>query len=115
MSPRQIELVQETWPRLAPIAGEAAERFCGDRRAQGRELMAMIGYAVKNLNRIEALRPGFEALGSRHAARGVRDEHYAAVGAALAWMLRKALGTALTAEVRHAWASAYGALAGMMK
>lgn len=130
MTPRQIEIVQETWASVAPIAEKAAALFYdrlfkldpklrplfrGDMQAQGRKLVTMIAYAVKGLNRIEALRPGLEALGSRHAGYGVPDEHYATVGETLLWTLRQGLGEAFTAEAEQAWASAYGALASMMK
>ena len=98
VNPRQIELVQETWAQVAPRADEAGRLFYanlfalapqvrslfgGDIEAQSRKLMTMISYAVKGLNRLEALRPGLEALGRRHVEYGVRDEHYAIVGKAL--------------------------------
>jgi nitric oxide dioxygenase len=131
VTPKQIELVQETWAALAPAAGELAELFYGrlfliapgvrrlfknsDRMAQGRKLMMMISYAVKGLNRVEALLPGLQALGERHVAYGVRDEHYAPVGEALLWTLRQGLKDAFTAEVEQAWAAAYGVLASAMQ
>ena len=43
------------------------------------------------------------------------DAHYASVGAALLWTLRKGLGEAWTAEVEGAWAEVYGLLAGVMR
>lgn len=126
MTPGQIELVQESWARAAPLGEVAAQLFYerlfalapglrpalgANLPAQRRKLLAMIGYAVKGLNRIEALRPGLEELGRRHAALGVGDEHYGAVAKALLWTLGKALGGAFTAEVEQAWASAYALLA----
>jgi hemoglobin-like flavoprotein len=131
MTPKQIELVQQTWAQVAPIAEAAAELFYGrlfiiapgvrplfkggDMAAQGRKLMMMISYAVKGLNRVEALLPGLQALGERHAGYGVRDEHYAAVGEALLWTLRQGLKEAFTAEVEQAWAAAYAVLSGAMR
>ena len=130
MTPRQIELVQQSWAQVAPRADEAGRLFYGnlfalapevrslfggDIEAQGRKLMMMMSYAVKGLNRLDALRPGLEALGRRHVDYGVRDEHYAIVGKALIETLREALGRAFSAEVEQAWASAYAALAGAMQ
>ena len=130
MTPAQIELVQESWARTAPLGEVAAALFYerlfalepglrpvvgADLPAQRRRLLAMIAYAVKGLNRIEALRPGLEELGRRHAACGVRDEHYAAVAKALLWTLGRTLGGAFTAEVEQAWASAYALLAAGVK
>jgi len=130
MTPKQIELVQATWAELAPVADAAAKLFYhrlftldpslkalfrGDMDAQGRKVMSMISFAVKGLNRVEALLPGLRALGQRHAAYGVRDEHYATVGEALLWTLREGLGEAFSAEVEQAWSSAYAVLAATMK
>lgn len=46
---------------------------------------------------------------------GVRDEHYDTVGQASIWTLEKDLGNAFTPQVKSAWLSAYGLLAGVMK
>jgi hemoglobin-like flavoprotein len=45
---------------------------------------------------------------------GVEDRHYATVGEALLWTLEQGLGKDFTAEVREAWASAYGLLSRTM-
>lgn len=130
MTPKQIELVQQSWSHVQAIAESAAgmfyERlftldpslrslFRGDMKEQGRKLMAMIGFAVKGLARLEQLVPGVQALGRRHAGYGVRDQHYATVAAALLWTLEQGLGNAFTSEVRDAWAAAYTLLADTMK
>jgi hemoglobin-like flavoprotein len=130
MTPNQIELVQRSWSQVQPIAETAAQMFYerlftldpslrflfrGDMKEQGQKLMAMIGFAVKGLTRLEQLVPGVQALGRRHAGYGVRDEHYATVAAALLWTLEQGLGQAFTVEVRDAWTAAYGVLANTMK
>jgi hemoglobin-like flavoprotein len=130
MTPRQLELVQSSWASVEPIADAAAEMFYnklfaldpslralfkGDMREQGRKLMSMIAFAVKGLSRLEALVPGVQALGRRHAGYGVRDRHYETVATALLWTLQQGLGKAFTPDVREAWATAYGLLATTMK
>jgi hemoglobin-like flavoprotein len=130
MTPVQIELVQASWARVQPIAEPAAEMFYnrlfaldpslrplfrGEMKEQGRKLMSMIAFAVNGLRRLEALVPGVQALGRRHAGYGVRDEHYATVGSALLWTLEQGLGSAFTPQVREAWAAAYNLLAGTMR
>ena len=130
MTPRQIELVQSSWASVEPIAAAAAGMFYsklfaldpslrslfkGDMQEQGRKLMAMIAFAVKGLSRLEALVPGVQALGRRHAGYGVRDRHYETVATALLWTLQQGLGKAFTPDVREAWATAYGLLATTMK
>jgi hemoglobin-like flavoprotein len=126
----QIELVQNTFAIIAPIADDAAalfyrrlfeidpsleQMFTGDMADQRRKLMQMLSAAVKGLPRLDRLVPVVEDLGRRHAGYGVCDEHYETVGAALIWTLEKSLGSAFTPEVRDAWITVYGVLASTMK
>jgi methyl-accepting chemotaxis protein len=98
MKPQTIQLVQNSWKQVLPIAPKAAELFYknlfvadpglqrlfkGDIEQQGKKLMQMIGAAVGKLNDMDALIPMLQGLGKRHAGYGVKDAHYAAVGAAL--------------------------------
>jgi len=126
----QIELVQNSFAVVAPIADDAAALFYrrlfeidpslapmfrGDMTDQRRKLMQMLTAAVKGLPRLDRLVPVVEDLGRRHAAYGVIDSHYDTVGAALLWTLEKGLGTAFTPEVREAWTAVYTLLASTMK
>jgi hemoglobin-like flavoprotein len=130
MTGEQITLVRDSFEKVVPIADAAAalfygrlfdldpklERlFKGDIVEQGRKLMQMIGVAVRSLDRLEQVVPAVRALGARHVAYGVRDEHYQTVGRALLWTLRKGLGDSFTPEVEAAWAEVYTTLAGVMK
>ena len=130
MTSAQIALVQASFKTLQPIADQAAQLFYnrlfeidpslrsmfrGDMQEQGRKLMQMIGVAVGALNRLEQILPTVEDLGRRHAAYGVRDEHYATVGAALIWTLKQGLGEAFTPDVREAWIAMYTAVATAMQ
>lgn len=130
MTPAQIALVQQTFDQVKPIAGVAAglfynrlfeldpalrPMFRGDMEEQGRKLMQMLSVAVAGLTRLDTLVPAVEALGRRHAGYGVKDEHYATVGAALLWTLGQGLGEAFTPEVEAAWATAYGLLSHVMQ
>jgi len=129
VTPHQIELVQTSFAKVLPIAATAADLFYGrlfeiapqvrrmfpdDLSEQKKKLMAMLGTVVAGLNRVDTLLPAVRALGRRHAGYGVTVEHYAPVGAALLWTLEKGLGEAFTAEVREAWAAAYGVLSQTM-
>jgi hemoglobin-like flavoprotein len=130
MNTNQIELVQSSFAQVLPIADDAAALFYnrlfeldpalrpmfrGDLKEQGRKLMTMIGAVVSGLKTLDRIVPGIQALGARHAAYGVRDEHYDVVGAALLWTLATGLGEAFTDEVREAWTEAYTLLANTMK
>jgi hemoglobin-like flavoprotein len=126
----QIELVQETFAVVAPIADDVAalfyrrlfeidptleSMFRGDMTEQRRKLMFMLTAAVKGLPRLDRLIPVLEDLGRRHAHYGVADRHYETVGEALLWTLEKGLGSSFTPEVKDAWTTVYGVLAATMK
>jgi hemoglobin-like flavoprotein len=130
VTPHQIDLVQASWKQVRPVAETAAQMFYGrlffldpslrtlfrgDLREQGQKLMAMISFTVNGLARLDQLVPTVKALGRRHAAYGVRPEHYYTVGAALLWTLEQGLGAAFTPAVRDAWVAAYGVLANTMR
>ena len=126
----QKTLVQDSFAAVATIADDAAvlfyqrlfeldpalqRMFRGDMAEQRKKLMQMITAAVKGLDRLDQLVPVVQALGRRHGAYGVMDQHYATVGAALLWTLEMGLGKAFTPEVKDAWTAVYGLLATTMK
>ena len=130
MTPQQKILVQQSFGAVAPIAEAAAALFYGrlfeldpslrplfhgDLATQGRHLMAALAVAVRGLDDLPTLVPAVRALGRRHAAYGVRDEHYATVGEALLWTLEQGLGDRFTPEVRAAWAAVYDLLSATMR
>jgi hemoglobin-like flavoprotein len=130
MTPEQIRLVQESFRSVLPIREQAAALFYErlfridptlrplfshtDLKSQGKKLMAAIGFVVGALRRPEQVLPVACDLARRHVAYGVREEHYATVGAALLWTLEKGLGKSFPPAVRDAWAAAYGLLSGAM-
>ena len=130
MTPTDIVLIRDSWAAVVPIADTAAGFFYGrlfeldpaierlfrrtDMAAQRKVLMQTLTVVVKSLDRLEQIVPAVQALGRRHAGYGVREEHYATVGAALLWTLEQGLGDAFTAPVHDAWATAYGTLASVM-
>jgi hemoglobin-like flavoprotein len=129
MTPAQQTLVQASFAKVVPIADTAATLFYEDlfRRdpslralfkedmaEQRQKLMATIGTAVASLGDWESIAPAVAALGERHAAYGVRTEHYDTVGKALITALQKGLGDAFTPEVKEAWLACYAAVAAEM-
>lgn len=130
MTPKQITLVQDSWRHVEPMSELAAELFYArlfaldpsvrplfksDMKQQGRKLMSMISFAVGSLARLDGIAPALQVLGRRHAAYGVQERHYAAVGAALLWALGQGLGKRFTREIEDAWRAAYETLASAMK
>ena len=129
MTPAQIKLVQASFAKVAAIAATAADLFYGrlfeiapplremfpdDLTEQKKKLMAMLGTVVAGLDRLDALMPAVRALGQSHAEYGVTSAHFAPVGVALLWTLKKGLGDDFTPDVREAWATAYSALSQAM-
>ena len=129
MTPRQIEVVQASFAKVAPIAETAAGMFYarlfeldphlkplfkGDMKRQGMMLMSMIATAVRGLSNTEALLPMVKNLGRRHVGYGVKDSHYATVGEALIETLEKGLGKDFDGEAREAWLGAYALLSSVM-
>jgi hemoglobin-like flavoprotein len=130
MDAEKKTLVQESWKKVEPIAQTAAalfyERlfeldpslkalFKSDMTEQGKKLMGMIGLAVRGLDNLDALVPGVQELGRRHAGYGVTDAHYDTVAQALLDTLAKGLGDDFTPEAREAWTETYVLLADVMK
>lgn len=130
MTFRQIELVQSSFRLVQSILADAMvlfydrlfeldpslrAMFKSSREEQRRKLAQTLTMVVKGLDRPDQIRAAVQALGSRHADYGVRDDHYATVGAALLWTLEAGLGKAFTPEVREAWTAAYGWLAFTMQ
>jgi len=130
MTPEQIDLVQTSWAKVAPIADQAADIFYDrlfeiapevrplfgdDMATQKRALMGMLATAVNGLKQLDRILPAVQALGERHVGYGTKDAHYDIVGAALLYTLGKGLGDGFTPDVETAWAKAYTTLADVMK
>ncbi len=129
MTPEQIDLVQSSFAKVAPIADTAAGLFYNrlfeiapqtrplfhsDIAEQRRKLMATLGAVVNGLKDLDAILPAAKALAVKHVRYGVTAAHYKPVGEALIWTLEQGLGRDFTSEVRGAWLAAYGALSGVM-
>jgi hemoglobin-like flavoprotein len=125
----QADIVQLTWRSVLPVGGTFAELFYGrlfaldpdvrrlfkdDVVEQGRNLTAMLSVATANLVKPERISLALRQLGKRHAAYGVRPEHFALMEDALLFALEHALIDVFTAEVKAAWRAAYALLASMM-
>jgi hemoglobin-like flavoprotein len=129
MTPDQVQLVQQSFSKVAPIADQAAVLFYGrlfeiapqvkamfpaDMTEQRKKLMATLAVVVNGLSNLESVLPAASALAMRHVSYGAKAEHYPVVGAALLWTLEKGLGEDWTPAVADAWTAAYGTLSGFM-
>lgn len=129
MTPKQIELVQASFARVAPnaevvaalfyerlfeIAPEIRSLFEDDMSEQGRKLIGMLAAVVSGLSNLETILPAAKALAVRHVSYGVKPGHYVPVGEALIWTLEKGIGADFTSDTRDAWLAAYRVLSGAM-
>jgi nitric oxide dioxygenase len=129
MTSEQVELVQQSFSKVAPISEQAAvifydrlfevapsvrAMFPNDMRDQRKKLMATLAVVVNGLTNIEAVLPAASALAKRHVKYGAVPEHYPVVGGALLFTLEKGLGEGWTPELAAAWTAAYGTLSTYM-
>jgi hemoglobin-like flavoprotein len=129
MTPEQIQLIQQSYAKVAPIADQAAQLFYGrlfaiapevetlfhgDMDEQGRKLMATLTVVVGGLNKLDTILPAASTLAKRHVGYGVRPSHYTPVGEALLWTLEQGLGAEWTPPLAEAWTAAYAILSGFM-
>jgi hemoglobin-like flavoprotein len=129
MTPRQIEIVKQSFAKIMPFKDQAAELFyCrlfeldpslrlmfrSDLTEQKQKLMVALALVVTNLEKMDSLLPSIRTLGARHKTYGVRNRHYDVVGAALLWTLEIGMGASWTKELAEAWTDAYGRVAQAM-
>ena len=130
ITPNQVELVQASFAKVAPIAETAADIFYkklfeyspdlkplfkNDIKSQGNKLMQTLTVAVKGLNDLNALVPVLQKLAQRHVNYGVRAEDFTPVGNALLYTLKAGLGEEFTPQVREAWIAVFRVIATTMK
>jgi hemoglobin-like flavoprotein len=130
ITPRQKQLVQESFARVEPIAEQAAEIFYqtlfeydpslrrlfkDDIKSQGKKLMMTLKVAVKGLDNLEGLVPILHQLAERHVDYGVKAEHFTPVGNALLYTFKVGLGEHWNREVRQAWVDTFRLVATVMK
>ncbi len=129
MTPREIELIRNSFAKVRPaatfvaqmfyarlfrLAPEVKALFGADMQAQRESLMAALEEVVLRLEDFDALLPLVKGLAHRHVGFGVEAAHYEPVGDALIWALGQALGPAFDEETKAAWRVAYGAMSSAM-
>ena len=113
---RQPKLVTRFYEILFSRHPEARSLF-GRRstEAQAQMLQEALVAVMDHLEDASWLEQTLGALGRKHVDYGVTDEMYGWVGESLLATLEEVAGSAWTPELAEAWATAYGAIAGLMK
>ncbi|MBC7936516.1 MAG: hemin receptor [Rhizobacter sp.] len=129
MTQRQIQLVQQSWLQVKPVAEQAGmifyeklfieapgvkHLFKNDLNGQADKLTRMLGYIVMRLNYLDDIVAEIEALGKRHKAYGAAPEYYDVVGNCLVATLRDGLAGKWNNELQDAWVTAFGILKSAM-
>ena len=129
MTQEQINLVQQSWKKIFPVAKQAGlifydklfeaapgirHLFKPDITEQANKLVTILGYVVTKLNHLEELLPEVKKLGVRHNSYGTEPFHYEVVGQCLIATLKQGLNSEWTAEVQDAWITAYNTLKNVM-
>jgi len=106
---RFYEILFERYPAAAPL-------FRMDRlKAQEKMLADAIGAVVAHVEDAGWLVGTLKAMGARHLRYGVTEEMYGWVADSLLSAMAEAAGDDWTDEVRDAWTTALGAVAGLMQ
>jgi nitric oxide dioxygenase len=129
MTPKQIELVENSWDfilmntteagiifydKLFEIDPSLRTLFKGDIKSQSQKLISLITFAVHKLNSLDEILSDVKALGMRHNKYHVKEEHYTTVAEALLWTLEKGLGSQWNNELKEAWVTLYMVLSKTM-
>lgn len=131
MTPQQIDLIKQSWALVAIMDKETVGALFYNRLftimpevkpmfsrtpipEQSKKLLTMLSYVINKLDKLEDIMDEVKKLAERHVKYGVKDEHYAAVGAALLWTLQAGLGTGWTQNLNEAWTDCYALLSGAM-
>ncbi len=129
MTPRQIELVQESWASMSSASDHAARLFylrLFEEQPEVRELFVTsvsgqesvlceaLDSSIDHLGSDLDDLPALEELARFHTINGISAERQEAVADALFWMLEQEIGEKFDAETRGAWQEAYSKLADRM-
>ena len=129
MTPRQIDLVQESWIRVHGVraafsAGFYAALFAfrpryrppfqADLDEQGRKLMAMLNAVILNLKDLRPVEDHARELGRLHGTFGIGRADYEAVEGVLLSALATSLPEGLDDELAAAWRAAYWRVSELM-
>src|SRR5262245_36263139 len=111
-------LIRESFKRVEPASDLVAQLFYlrliqldpslqallkGRRKAQRRELMGTLKFAIISLDHPEELRPVLKLLGTRHRHFGIRSGDYITFVMAWVWTLEQSLEERFTPAARQAW------------
>lgn len=130
LTQQQIQLIKSSWrsfrgvePKLIAdlfysklFADNTGVRkmFPKNMDEQYLKIMDMLSSIITRLDKLDELSETIDAMARRHVDYGVKASHYALVGNALLWTLKKGLGADWTKELEDAWTTCYRILSTTM-
>ena len=129
LTPREIQLVNETWKIITPVSQQMGEEFYNllfeahphlqpmfksNKKDQAMKLMFMLSYLVIRLENIDELKSEIKKLAERHKNYGTTSDHYNAMAGILIKSLKNNVGKSWTSESEAAWYKAYNLIANLM-
>ena len=131
MTSHEINLVKDSWKTVATIDMETVGELFYNRlfeiapevkpmfsrssiSEQSKKLLSALAYIIAKLDKLDDIIDEVKKLARKHTQYGVKESHYAAVGAALLWTLEKGLGDSWNEELKNAWIKTYTILSGAM-
>ena len=120
MTPRQIDLLKDSFALIVPRRAEVSELFYArlfelapqvrpmfKADLEGATLMQVLTDVVRSLGNLARVQELVDELARRHVRYGVRSAHSASVARALILAFRETLGETFTIEVEEAWVDTY--------
>lgn len=129
-TPRQVQLVRESFDQVRGMAGTLSQLFYGrlftldpdlrpmfrnDLQLQGAKLVATLTTVLDSADALDRIRPQLRELGRKHLDYGTKPEHYDVVASALLWSVGHAVEHGFDAEVQEAWSSLVDEIIGEMR
>jgi methyl-accepting chemotaxis protein len=130
LTQKQIELVEDTFEKLAPHGETLVENFYSelfsrypdvkpmfahlDQKEQQKKLLSSLVLVVNNIRKPDVLGPALSAMGKRHQNYGVIAEQYPVVAEVLLSVMSELAGDLWTLEIEQAWTTALNTIATAM-
>jgi len=127
---QQIELLEETFAKLAPQGEQLVENFYEklfsrypqvkplfanvDQKEQQKKLLSGLVLVINNIRKPEALGPALTSMGKRHQQYGVVAEQYPLVADTMLEVMGELAGDLWTDDVKRAWTNALNTVATAM-
>ncbi len=126
----QIELLEETFGKLAPQGAVLVEKFYSElfsrhpevkpmfknvnQKEQEKKLLSGLVLVINNLRKPEDLGPALSNLGKKHQGYGAVAAHYPVVAETLLSVMSDMAGDLWTDDVKQAWTNALNTVAEIM-